>query len=126
MMQARVSHLHLHLYYSILLYSMLSFVLCPFYLQSDAGKMYKMLKTCTREQQCGPNLMRCGLCGGTTSSFKMLAIESQNDKGRSDFDAADLRRKVQKFYFKRISLVLCACRYMVKTEIEGKKTFSFE
>nr|XP_027093184.1 CSC1-like protein RXW8 [Coffea arabica] len=62
-------------------------------LMSDAGKMYKMLKTCTREQQCGPNLMRCGLCGGTTSSFKMLAIESQNDKGRSDSDAADLRRK---------------------------------
>ncbi|KAL3514343.1 hypothetical protein ACH5RR_027060 [Cinchona calisaya] len=62
-------------------------------LMSDAGKMYKMLKTTTRQQLCGSSLMRCGLCGGTATSFKILAIEGQIDKGRRDFDGSDLRKK---------------------------------
>ncbi|XP_009619283.1 hyperosmolality-gated Ca2+ permeable channel 2.1-like [Nicotiana tabacum] len=61
-------------------------------LVTDAGKMCKMLKLTPRELHCGSSSMRCGLCG-TTASFTMLPMEAETDKGRSDFDGSDLRKK---------------------------------
>lgn len=53
-----------------------------------------MLKTAPEELCPGSNLMRCGLCGGTNHSFKMLPAERVSDKGRDDSDDSDLRKKV--------------------------------
>ncbi|CAI9116023.1 OLC1v1017067C1 [Oldenlandia corymbosa var. corymbosa] len=60
-------------------------------LMHDAGKMYKMLKTTTADQHCARTLLRCGFCGGTTTSFKILAIEAGSDKTRSDFEISNRR-----------------------------------
>lgn len=53
-----------------------------------------MLKTAPEELCPGSNFMRCGLCGGTNHSFKMLPAERVSDKGRDDSDGSDLRKKV--------------------------------
>ncbi|KAJ8539543.1 hypothetical protein K7X08_013795 [Anisodus acutangulus] len=60
-------------------------------LLTDAEEMFRMLKTTQEELYAGSKFMRCGLCGGTTSSFKMLPDE--RDKGRDDYDGSDLRKK---------------------------------
>ncbi|KAF3644011.1 CSC1-like protein RXW8 [Capsicum annuum] len=61
-------------------------------LVTDAGKMCKILKLTPRELHIGSHSMRCGLCG-TTSSFNVLPMDEEGDKGRSDFGGADLRKK---------------------------------
>lgn len=38
--------------------------------------------------------MRCGTCGGATSSFKMISDEHERDKGGDDCDGLDLKKKV--------------------------------
>ncbi|KAL3505030.1 hypothetical protein ACH5RR_034871 [Cinchona calisaya] len=62
-------------------------------LMTNAGKMYKMLKIPATEQQCGTSFMRCGLCGETATSFKILVTEAESDRKRSDFDGSDLRKE---------------------------------
>ncbi|XP_070048347.1 CSC1-like protein RXW8 isoform X2 [Nicotiana tomentosiformis] len=62
-------------------------------LLTDAEEVFKMLKTAPEELCPGSNLMRCGLCGGTNHSFKMLPAERVSDKGRDDSDDSDLRKK---------------------------------
>ncbi|KAL0288181.1 UNVERIFIED_CONTAM: CSC1-like protein RXW8 [Sesamum angustifolium] len=62
-------------------------------LMSDAEKMYKMLKSTHMEKRCVPRLMRCGFCGGTATSFKMLSNEVKTPKEESCFDGADVKKK---------------------------------
>ncbi|KAL2505621.1 CSC1-like protein RXW8 [Abeliophyllum distichum] len=54
--------------------------------------MYKMLKSVPIDQYYRSRLMRCGLCGGTTTSFKVLCNEPERAPGRSYFDGSDLRK----------------------------------
>ncbi|KAL0439439.1 UNVERIFIED_CONTAM: CSC1-like protein RXW8 [Sesamum latifolium] len=62
-------------------------------LMSDAEKMYKMLKSTHMEKPCVPRLMRCGFCGGTATSFKMLSNEAKTPKEESCcFDGADVKK----------------------------------
>ncbi|XP_006342673.1 CSC1-like protein RXW8 [Solanum tuberosum] len=53
----------------------------------DAEEVFRMLKTTQKE------LMICGICGGATSSFKMITNECDRDEGRDDCDGSDLRKK---------------------------------
>ncbi|KAI3465221.1 hypothetical protein Pfo_021884 [Paulownia fortunei] len=62
-------------------------------LMSDAEKMYKMLKSSHMEKHCGPRLMRCGFCGGTATSFKILSNEPKSSRGESCFEGSDVRKK---------------------------------
>ncbi|XP_020549599.1 CSC1-like protein RXW8 [Sesamum indicum] len=62
-------------------------------LMSDAEKMYKMLKSTHTEKCCVPRLMRCGFCGGTATSFKMLSNEAKTPKEESCFDGVDVKKK---------------------------------
>lgn len=62
-------------------------------LMNDAEKMCQLLKTVTEEQTCHPSFFRCGLCGGDTTSFKMLPTEAESGKARSNFDESELRKK---------------------------------
>ncbi|KAJ8561386.1 hypothetical protein K7X08_027576 [Anisodus acutangulus] len=62
-------------------------------LLTDAEEMFRMLKTTQKELYVGSNFMRCGLCGGTTLSFKMLPNERDRDKARDDYGGSDLRKK---------------------------------
>ncbi|KAL0439393.1 UNVERIFIED_CONTAM: CSC1-like protein RXW8 [Sesamum latifolium] len=62
-------------------------------LMSDAEKMYKMLKSTHMEKRCVPRLTRCGFCGGTATSFKMLSNEAKTPKEESCFDGADVMKK---------------------------------
>ncbi|KAK2974423.1 hypothetical protein RJ640_028587 [Escallonia rubra] len=61
-------------------------------LVSKAEKMYKMLRFSSMQQQCGSSFIRCGLCGGTANSFKIVSRQSENVE-RSDFGDPDLREK---------------------------------
>ncbi|GFP91718.1 CSC1-like protein rxw8 [Phtheirospermum japonicum] len=63
------------------------------FLESDAEKMYKMLKSTHKEQYCGTRLMRCGFCGGTATSFKMLSDERASVRRESCSDGLDERKK---------------------------------
>ncbi|KAJ4930469.1 hypothetical protein NE237_000141 [Protea cynaroides] len=50
-------------------------------LMSDAEKMYRMLYhygSTSIKQNVWPNLLKCGICGGTLNSFKMLDSEPVN------------------------------------------------
>ncbi|KAL0352222.1 UNVERIFIED_CONTAM: CSC1-like protein RXW8 [Sesamum calycinum] len=60
---------------------------------NDAEKMYKMLKSTNMEKRCVPRLTRCGFCGGTATSFKMLSNEAKTPKEESCFDGADVKKK---------------------------------
>ncbi|GFZ10122.1 GDSL-like lipase/acylhydrolase superfamily protein [Actinidia rufa] len=62
-------------------------------LQSDAAKMYEMIKCTSTEQNFGSRLIRCGLCGGTTHSFKVLASEPESVQRQNDFTESDLKEK---------------------------------
>ncbi|OVA14568.1 protein of unknown function DUF221 [Macleaya cordata] len=63
-------------------------------LMSDAEKVYKRLShfaSTSLDQTCQPSLVRCGLCGGTANSFKMLSesdssehVENKPDLGHFD------------------------------------------
>lgn len=53
-----------------------------------------MLRTTQKELCTGSNFMRCGLCGGATTSFKMIPCERDPDKGGDDCSGSDLRKKV--------------------------------
>ncbi|KAA8528429.1 hypothetical protein F0562_035784 [Nyssa sinensis] len=61
-------------------------------LMNDAAKMYRVLKF-TANEHCGPSLIRCGLCGGTPISFKMLSSESESVNRRNNFGNLELRGK---------------------------------
>ncbi|KAK9097098.1 hypothetical protein Sjap_022595 [Stephania japonica] len=69
-------------------------------LMDDAEKMYKKLaelKNTAANQMCEPSLVRCGLCGEMTNSFKLLAneAESVHDKEKPVLDQlkSDLKEK---------------------------------
>ncbi|KAL3655282.1 hypothetical protein CASFOL_001068 [Castilleja foliolosa] len=62
-------------------------------LMSDAEKMYKMLKSTHKEQYCGTQLVRCGFCGGTATSFKMLSNERANAIRESPSNGLEARKK---------------------------------
>ncbi|KAK9270817.1 hypothetical protein L1049_026403 [Liquidambar formosana] len=59
-------------------------------LMSDAEKMYQMLKSTSIEQNCKPSLIRCGLCGATANSFKILSNEAESVEEKNDLGALDL------------------------------------
>ncbi|KAG8377432.1 hypothetical protein BUALT_Bualt08G0032300 [Buddleja alternifolia] len=61
--------------------------------KSDAEKMYNMLKSSHIEKYYGKRLMRCGLCGGTATSFKILSNARESSKGSSYFDGSDMTKK---------------------------------
>ncbi|KAM1875517.1 hypothetical protein FF1_042965 [Malus domestica] len=52
-------------------------------LMTDAGKMCKILKDVSVEQSHRPDLFHCGMSGGATDSFKILANDSESVKGKS-------------------------------------------
>lgn len=54
-------------------------------LQSDAGKICKILKPASAEQNVRPTLMKCCLCGEQPNSFRMLASEPESVNGKADF-----------------------------------------
>ncbi|MCD9560854.1 hypothetical protein HAX54_019662 [Datura stramonium] len=83
-------------------------------LLTDAEEVFRMLKTTQKELYAGSNFMRCGLCGGTTSSFKMLPNERDHDKGRNDYDGSDLRKKES-----AAALVFFRNRYAALVASEG-------
>lgn len=56
--------------------------------------MCQLLKTVTDEQTCRPSFFRCGLCGGTARSFKILSADVESGKSRSNFDESESRKKV--------------------------------
>ncbi|KAL3840515.1 hypothetical protein ACJIZ3_025106 [Penstemon smallii] len=62
-------------------------------LMTDAQKMYRIVKTSRMDQHCASTLMRCGFCGGPSTSFKILSDEPESSRGRSCFDGSDLRKK---------------------------------
>ncbi|KAK9166074.1 hypothetical protein Scep_001265 [Stephania cephalantha] len=69
-------------------------------LMDDAEKMYKKLaelKNTAANQMCEPSLVRCGLCGEMTNSFKLLTneAESVHDKEKPVLDQlkSDLKEK---------------------------------
>ena len=64
------------------------------FLQTDAKKMYKIIKSTPITQHCGTGFIRCGLCGGTANSFKKLSNEPENCERSVDFGDPDLREKV--------------------------------
>lgn len=67
-------------------------------LQSDAEKMYMVLKAASIERNCTPGLMQCGPCTDHTNSFKVLSSELETVKEeRADFVDMDLvgRKKVR-------------------------------
>ncbi|CAH9076968.1 unnamed protein product [Cuscuta epithymum] len=61
-------------------------------MMTDAEKLYKMLKSSAKDQQCDSNLFRCGFCG-TSSSFKMLSTDPEIQKGTSGFGDSEWRNK---------------------------------
>ncbi|KAL6978082.1 hypothetical protein U1Q18_047360, partial [Sarracenia purpurea var. burkii] len=62
-------------------------------LQGDAAKMYEMIMCASTEPKFGSHFMRCGLCGGTAHSFKILASEPESVRIGSDFINSNLRQK---------------------------------
>ncbi|CAH9053569.1 unnamed protein product [Cuscuta europaea] len=56
-------------------------------LVTDAEKVYRMLKP----GQHGSSLLRCGICGGKSASFKVLSTDSEIDKERRDLNGPNLR-----------------------------------
>ncbi|KAK4374363.1 hypothetical protein RND71_005040 [Anisodus tanguticus] len=62
-------------------------------LMNRAEEVLEVLKTSPEELLPGSDLMKCGLCGGTTRYFKMLPDEHDNDKGGDNFDGSDLGKK---------------------------------
>ncbi|KAK2970266.1 hypothetical protein RJ640_018451 [Escallonia rubra] len=62
-------------------------------LMTDAEKMYKMLKSTHMRDYHRSSFITCGLCGGTASSFQILAGEPESAEDRGDFTAPDLREK---------------------------------
>lgn len=57
-------------------------------LMSEAEKMYKVLKHI--DKACTPSLMRCGLCGATATSFKILSSETDSVKEKDHFGDLEL------------------------------------
>lgn len=62
--------------------------------QSDAEKMYRIFKAASAEHSCRPGLMRCGLCGDPTNSFKILSSGS-NVSGKDSRDMNLAKKKVR-------------------------------
>ncbi|GAA0150218.1 hypothetical protein LIER_09208 [Lithospermum erythrorhizon] len=60
-------------------------------LKSDAEKLYHKFKHPIAESRCRPMFMKCGLCGGSTPSFKRLACDSE--PRRNDFGGSKMRTK---------------------------------
>lgn len=51
--------------------------------QSNAGKMCRILKDASIEQNHKPGLFHCGFCGAHSDSFKILSHESESVRGKS-------------------------------------------
>ncbi|XP_057469231.1 CSC1-like protein RXW8 isoform X2 [Actinidia eriantha] len=62
-------------------------------IMSDAAKMYEMIKCTSTEPNFGSRLIRCGLCGGTTHSFKVLTSDPESVQRQNDFAESDLKEK---------------------------------
>lgn len=58
------------------------------YFQSDAEKMYSFIKTTAIDPSRKPSFIRCGLCGATTNTFKILSSELESVDGKTH--SADL------------------------------------
>ncbi|XP_051139430.1 CSC1-like protein RXW8 isoform X2 [Andrographis paniculata] len=58
----------------------------------DAEKMYKLMKSDRVEQRC-VQLVRCGFCGGTTTSFNILDNDCKSCKAETSLDTSDLQQK---------------------------------
>lgn len=66
-------------------------------LQSNAGKMCKILKDVSIEQNHKPGLYHCGFCGANSDSFQILSHESESSRGKSsliDNGGVEKKRKV--------------------------------
>lgn len=65
-------------------------------MQSDAGKVCKILKDASVDQTRKPDLFQCGFCGGATDSFKILSNETESVRGKSSLidDGVGGRKKV--------------------------------
>jgi hypothetical protein len=63
---------------------------CVLHLQTDAEKMCSVFKAASLEQNCKPNSIQCGLCGGPTHFFNILSSETDSDKGKTGFGDLDL------------------------------------
>lgn len=76
---------------------MLSVFCWTWLFQNDAEKMYNMLKSPQLSMHCGSSLVRCGLCGVTEKSFKILSKESEIVEGRPVFTEGLRGEKVTSF-----------------------------
>ncbi|XP_059287884.1 CSC1-like protein RXW8 isoform X2 [Lycium ferocissimum] len=62
-------------------------------LLTGAEEVLEVLNTTPEQLLRESDLMKCGLCGGTTRSFKMLPDEHDSDEGRDNLDGSDLGKK---------------------------------
>ncbi|CAA2989577.1 CSC1 RXW8 [Olea europaea subsp. europaea] len=83
-------------------------------LMTDAEKIYNMLKSNSMDQHYGSRLLRCGFCGGTSTSFKILSPEPENGRTTSCLDSPDLREKEC-----GVALVFFRTRYAALVASEG-------
>ncbi|PHU01258.1 CSC1-like protein RXW8 [Capsicum chinense] len=86
-------------------------------LLTDAEEAFMMLRTTQKELCTGSNFMRCGLCGGATTSFKMIPCERDPDKGGDDCSGSDLRKKES-----AAALVFFRNRYAALVASQGLQT----
>ncbi|KAL6215359.1 hypothetical protein ACLB2K_014790 [Fragaria x ananassa] len=66
-------------------------------LMSNAGKMCKILKDVSIEQNHKPGLYHCGFCGANSDSFQILSHELESSRGKSsliDNGGVEKKRKV--------------------------------
>jgi len=69
-----------------------------FMLQTDAEKMYMVIKAASIEQNCKPSLMQHGLCGQHADSFNILPSEDGSVSGKSVVNM-DMGKSTKVTYF---------------------------
>lgn len=69
-----------------------------FILQTDAEKMYMVIRAASIEQNCKPSLMQRGLCGQPADSFNILPSEDGSVSGKSVVDM-ELVKSTKVTYF---------------------------
>ncbi|KAK6938010.1 CSC1/OSCA1-like, 7TM region [Dillenia turbinata] len=89
---------------------------------SDAEKVYNMVKSASAHQNCLPSVRRCGLCGGTSNSFKMLASEQETLKAKTDSSGLDLKTKIKEIEAKQApsSMVKIGCNGQYRLQSADK------
>lgn len=65
-------------------------------LQTDAEKMYNVLKSATDESPGRPIFVRCELCGEMTSSYRILSCED-SDKTNKEVENLELSSKQKEY-----------------------------